>query len=124
MQRRKILIVEDDRDMRETLADLLIEEGFQVVLAGDGEEALQYLDEEGNWLILLDFMLPKVSGQEVLRKLRLDRTLAPGSLVILISAFLEGVDSLSILRDRVVGVLPKPFRLNELLDMVSFFSEQ
>ncbi len=110
--------------MRETLADLLIEEGFQVVLAGDGEEALQYLDEEGNWLILLDFMLPKVSGQEVLRKLRLDRTLAPGSLVILISAFLEGVDSLSILRDRVVGVLPKPFRLNELLDMVSFFSEQ
>jgi two-component system response regulator VicR len=123
MQRRKILIVEDDRDIQEILADSLIEEGFQVVLAGDGEAALQHLTHEGNWLILLDFTLPKLSGQDVLRKLTSDHTLAPGSLVILISAFLDRMDS-TLLNSRVVSVLPKPFDCNEMLAAVSLFAEQ
>lgn len=124
MQRRKILLVEDVQSIREALAEFLTEEGFQVVCAADGEEALQHLSTAGNWLILLDFMLPKVSGQDVLRKLNRNRTFAPGSLVILISACLEGVESTPLLSDRVVGVLPKPFNFNKMLDLVSFWSEQ
>ncbi len=121
MQRRKILIVEDEQSIREALAEFLAEEGFQVVGAADGEEALRHLSQAGNWLILLDFMLPKVSGQDILRKLNRDRTFAPGSLVILISAFLEETTLLS---DRVVGALPKPFNFNKMLDLVSFWSKQ
>jgi two-component system response regulator RegX3 len=66
----KILVVEDEASYRETLAILLPKEGHQVVLAADGHEALERFADSNPDLILLDLMLPGLSGNEVCRTIR------------------------------------------------------
>ncbi|CAB4949094.1 unannotated protein [freshwater metagenome] len=66
----KILVVEDEASYRETLAVLLPKEGHEVVLAADGHEALARFADSAPDLILLDLMLPGISGNEVCRTIR------------------------------------------------------
>lgn len=65
-----ILIVEDDSMIREGVAEFLTEQGYQVLEATDGEEGLHILQEKEVHLALLDIMLPKMTGMELLSKLR------------------------------------------------------
>lgn len=67
---KKILIVEDDQFLREFYQELLQSEKFIVDVAGDGELALQKIREGGYDLILLDIMLPKKDGMQILRELK------------------------------------------------------
>jgi DNA-binding response OmpR family regulator len=124
MQCRKILIVEDDTAMRDTLADLLIAEGFQVIVAGDGQTALDWLSQESGWVILLDFNLPRLDGRVVLRQLHADPQLARDNRIILISALLDRAHAAWLLSDLVVAVLPKPFQFAELLETISRFCKK
>ncbi len=65
---KKILIAEDDEFLRELYADILKTEGYQVTTAVDGEDALQKLSQGGWDLVLLDIIMPKLSGLEVAKK--------------------------------------------------------
>ena len=65
---QRMLIVEDERDICECLAEFFVIKGFSVVSAFSGEEALERLDEEPVDVILLDILLPGISGMEVLRR--------------------------------------------------------
>src|SRR4030042_2705597 len=67
---QRILVVEDDQFLRELYDELLREEGYEVVLAPDGEEGLTKVSTGGYDLVLLDIMLPKMDGLEILRQLR------------------------------------------------------
>ena len=67
---RTILVVDDETTLRETLADALEAEGFRVVEAADGREALARFRAERPDLVLLDLMLPELSGVEVCRIIR------------------------------------------------------
>ena len=67
-----ILLVEDSKMLRITNARALVRAGYQVVTAGDGEEALRVAQESVPDLILLDMMLPKITGLDVLRGLKSD----------------------------------------------------
>lgn len=107
----KILLVEDQKDMRELLAKRLKKE-YSVDTCKDGEEALDYLAVYKYDIILLDIMLPKISGLEVLKKLRQQKIETP---VLLLTAK-------SSIEDRVTGLdsgaddyLVKPFSYEELL---------
>src|SRR5688572_13333187 len=64
--RRTILLVDDDNDIRETYGEVLVDEGYQVVLARDGLEALEYLEGTATLpdLILLDLMMPRMDGNQ------------------------------------------------------------
>lgn len=66
----KILIVEDEKDVVDSLKSRLEKEGYQVAVAFDGEEAIQKVKETDPDIILLDLILPKLSGFEVLKQLR------------------------------------------------------
>ena len=68
----KILLVEDDKSLREIYGVRLMAEGYEIVSAGDGEEALALAIKERPDLILSDVMMPKISGFEVLQQLRAD----------------------------------------------------
>ncbi|MDH5243785.1 MAG: response regulator, partial [Chloroflexota bacterium] len=67
---RTILVVEDEPTLRETLVEALVAEGFRVVAAADGREALAQFRGEQPDLVLLDLMLPEMSGIEVCRIIR------------------------------------------------------
>ena len=59
---RRILVVDDDPDIRDLLTDVLLDEGYQVLSAGDGQQALNVLEETKPDLIILDLMMPVMDG--------------------------------------------------------------
>ncbi len=69
-ENKRILIVEDDHDLRELYAEVLRDENYDVDESADGESGLEHVREEDYDLILLDIMLPKKDGLELLKDLR------------------------------------------------------
>jgi CheY-like chemotaxis protein len=118
MDPARILLVEDDFAIRETIAELLAEEGYRVTSAANGAEALAMLDEsDAPGLILLDLMMPVMNGWEFRRALRDDPRLARIPVVV-ISASRGAEPRASVDAD---AFLAKPFDATHLLDTVSRF---
>jgi CheY-like chemotaxis protein len=83
MSERKILIVDDEAALRETLRDLFEDEGFAVDVAADGDEGLSALRTHGpHALVVLDLVMPNMDGVEMLRQMRQDSELAAIPVVI------------------------------------------
>ncbi len=115
MEFMKLLVVDDEQAVRESLRRSLLFNGYEVVLAEDGVEAMEVIEREQPDLIILDVMMPRMDGLEVCRTLRGDGYDRP----ILVLTARDGV------ADRVSGLdagaddyLPKPFALEELLARV------
>jgi CheY-like chemotaxis protein len=113
----RILVVEDEEDIREPIADLLRARGYDVATACDGVEALAQLRREGHGvaLILLDLMMPEVDGWTFRRHQLADAATASIPVVIM-SAVHEVRDAAASLR--VTDILPKPIELETLMSMV------
>ena len=86
---KKILFVEDEPSLQKAISEVLIQEGFEVLSASDGEEGLKATKEEKPDLILLDLILPKKDGFEVLKELKADEKLKDIPVIVLTN--LEGV---------------------------------
>jgi DNA-binding response OmpR family regulator len=80
---RRVLIIEDDRFLRELIARKLADEGFDPSEAGEGEEGLKRVKEEKPDLVLLDLILPSIDGFEVLSRMKEDPKLASIPVIIL-----------------------------------------
>jgi len=111
----KILIVEDEPDMVTGLRDNFELEGYKVSVARDGEEGLKKALEEMPDLIVLDLMLPKMSGLDVCRNLRKSNFLAP---ILMLTARGQELDKVLGLEIGADDYITKPFSLNELLARV------
>lgn len=110
MSEATVLVVEDEPGFVEALQIGLAREGFEVVVAVDGAEALAMFDEVQPDLVLLDVMLPKLSGIEVCRQLR-KKTQVPIIMVTAKSAEIDTVVGLEVGADDYVT---KPYRMREL----------
>lgn len=111
----KILVVDDDRSVRDTLRQSLTFNGYDVVQATDGEEAQTLIGKENPDLVIMDGVLPKVDGLEILRSLR-----GSGSevLVLMLSQKSDVADRVAGLDAGADDYLTKPFALEELLARV------
>lgn len=103
-----ILIIDDDIHINEMLEEVLIQEGYQVSRAYSGTEALLFLANEKPDLILLDLMLPGLTGEEVLSQIEK----IP---VIVMSAKVEVKDKVALLLNGAEDYITKPFEIEELL---------
>lgn len=110
----KILIVEDDATLLEALRYNLGKEGYAVVTAQDGAEALEIARKEKPNLIILDLMLPKLSGLEVCRILRKDTTTP----ILMLTAKTDEIDKVVGLEMGADDYMTKPFSMRELLARV------
>lgn len=110
--RRRLLLVEDDPTLRQALTFNLTREGYEVATASNGEAALEAARGERLDLILLDVMLPGMSGVEVLRVLRREGVTTP---VIILSAKGDEIDRVVGLKVGADDYVPKPFSRPELL---------
>ena len=72
---KKILLIEDDQLVSELYCELLKNEGYQVECAFDGEEGYRKMNEDGYDLVLMDIMLPKIDGVEILKRLKREKGL-------------------------------------------------
>ncbi len=112
-----VLVVEDEPAQREVVGYNLSAEGFRVVLAENGEEALVMVDEETPDIIVLDWMLPSVSGIEVCRRLK-TRPDTRGIPIIMLSARSEEVDRIRGLETGADDYVVKPYSVLELMARV------
>jgi DNA-binding response OmpR family regulator len=110
--RRRLLLVEDDPTLRQALTFNLAREGYEVSSSADGESALEAARNERLDLILLDVMLPGMSGLEVLRALRRDGVSTP---IIVLSAKGDEIDRVVGLKVGADDYVSKPFSRPELL---------
>ncbi|WP_437984833.1 response regulator [Sorangium sp. So ce117] len=112
----RILVVEDDLDIRSILTQLLVFEGYDVEEAADGAEALTLLRRDAPpALILLDLMMPVMDGWQLRAELQRDPALASIPVVI-VSADVRVEQEAS--RLRVAGLLKKPLQIEPLLELV------
>ncbi|WP_151717948.1 phosphate regulon transcriptional regulator PhoB [Gemmobacter serpentinus] len=109
-----VLLVEDEPAQREVLAYNLEAEGFAVTQAADGEEAMMLVDEAAPDIIILDWMMPNLSGIEVCRRLKM-RPETRGIPIILLSARAEEVDRVRGLETGADDYVIKPYSVLELM---------
>jgi DNA-binding response OmpR family regulator len=120
VDRKRILVIDDDLPLRGMLAAALRKHGFQVLLAGDGEEGQRAVNLHNPHVILLDLAMPRVNGWDFLQRLR--ETGKIGSVpIIVVSAHLR-VEPQAVLQMGVSAILPKPFNLPELIDLIEHLS--
>jgi len=111
----KILVVDDDPDVQRTLAYTLKQEGYQVVVAGDGAEGFRLWSTENPSLMLLDIMLPKLDGYQVAAKIRAEEGSNAHVPIIMLTAEREVEQKVRGLRAGADDYLIKPFHTAELL---------
>ena len=110
----RVLVVEDEESISDPLSYLLKQEGFEVVVAGTGKEALAEFDRGGADIVLLDLMLPGLSGTEVCRALRLKSSVP----VIMLTARDSEIDKVVGLELGADDYVTKPFSSRELVARV------
>ncbi len=106
-----VLVVDDEPAFREGLRQALKQEGFIVHLAADGEEALEVYQAYHPDIVLLDVMLPRMSGIDVCRKIRA----SDDTPVIMVSARNEEIDAVVALEVGADDYVSKPYRVRELI---------
>lgn len=109
---KKILVIDDDIHINEMLSDMLTKEGFSVLRAWSGTEALLVLENNNPDLILLDLMLPGLTGEELLPKIK-------DIPVIVLSAKAGVDDKISLLSNGALDYITKPFDKGELLARIN-----
>jgi CheY-like chemotaxis protein len=109
-----VLVVDDDDDIRETLCELLRDEGHTVVGSEDGARALEYLQAHAPpCLIILDLMMPVMDGWELFRRLQADPKLSAVPVVVVTAAGEQRARSIPARQ-----ILPKPLHLDRVLEAV------
>jgi len=112
---RNILLVDDHKSFRDTLAKILSAEGFRVFPADDGEAALDILRQEFIHLVLTDLKMPKMDGVELLK---VAKTIRPETEVIIITGYGTVDTAVTAMKDGAYDYIPKPFKPREVLKLV------
>lgn len=110
----KILIVEDDVDINGLLCNILFKNGYEVRGAFSGSEALMCMEQFNYDLILVDLMLPGISGEDIISEIRKNKTMP----IIVISAKTSQEDKINVLGIGADDFISKPFDINEVLARV------
>ncbi len=123
MDRKRILVVDDEIYIVHILEFTLTMEGYEVLTAADGEEALRRLEQDRPDLVVLDIMMPKVDGYEVLRRIRADEEFRQLP-VILLSAKGRPIDRDTGLEIGADDYIVKPFSPRRLLQKIQDLLER
>lgn len=107
----KILVVDDERSMRDVLSIMLKRAGYDVTLAADGSEAIVQVGKEIFDLVITDLKMPKVGGLEVLKSVK---EISPDTVVLLITAFASSDSAVEAMKLGAYDYLSKPFQVDEV----------
>jgi len=117
MDKKRILIVDDEKDIVEPIQFRLEVEGFECLVANDGEEALLKAKRENPDLILLDIMLPKINGYKISRLLKFDESYKHIP-IIMLTARAQKTDIELGEKTGADEYVTKPFEMDELVGLV------
>lgn len=109
-----ILVAEDEADLRDILKVTLEQEGYRVILASDGDEAIKKIEKKSFQLALIDIKMPGMNGKELVSKIKQINPLMP---IVIITGSPDFKEEMS-LKKQAYEYIYKPFRLNELVGVV------
>ncbi len=112
---RRILVVEDDEDMRENLRRILVGAGYEVQMARNGAEAITVLEKHRYHLVLTDLVMPGMGGLDLLAEIRRHEQNLP---VVFLTAFGDRATFAKVTEMGAVDFLTKPFRAASLLGII------
>jgi CheY-like chemotaxis protein len=112
---KKILIVDDDAELRTSLVDLLKGFGYQVEAAATAKDALAKIETQDFDIVLLDFMMPKMTGAEALATIK---KLRPRCSVIMLTAFATIENAVDAMKKGASDYIAKPFKIPDLLTTI------
>lgn len=112
---KKILVIDDDKDIVSAIETILTMEDYTVFVAYSGKESFRLLHQEHPNLILLDYMLPDLNGEQIVEAIRSDREFVDLPIILISAA--HGLKNIG-KRIAVQGCIEKPFDLEELLSIV------
>ncbi len=119
---KKILVVDDEKDITETLSFMLKAKGYEVNVANDGEDGLKLAKEIMPDLIILDVMMPKINGYKIARLLKYDNKYKHIP-IVMVTARGQDTDKLIGEETGVDEYITKPFEFEEVLDAVNKYLE-
>jgi DNA-binding response OmpR family regulator len=123
-QKNKVLVIDDSRVIRNMVKDMLPPANFDVLEAPDGQKGMEMIKDHRPWMILLDFILPKMSGFEVYENLQTSRDLAGIPLVIMSGRKQEVTDKISEpLEEHHLAFIAKPFDQKQLVGAIKIALE-
>ena len=117
----RVIVVEDEADIRQGLRRLIATLGASVSVAADGQEALEILTREGAELVLTDLMMPRMSGSELLLEIK---RRSPATVVVVITGFGTIQNAVACLQDGAAHFMTKPFDNQEVLRLVERLGRQ
>jgi CheY-like chemotaxis protein len=117
-RQRRVLVVDDEPGMRETLVDILEAAGYDVVAAGDGDAALATVNAGDVDVVVMDVQMPKQDGVSVLGQLR-----PPPPVVIMMTAYALEERLRAAVDSNAFAILHKPFAVGRLLSLVASASQ-
>ena len=112
--KQKVLVVEDDKDIQEIIEYNFTSEGYEVITCSDGEDAIDLIRHETPDLVILDWMLPNLSGSEILRQVRSSKKIRKTP-IIMLTARTEEIDKLKAFDTGADDYITKPFSNAELI---------
>ncbi|KPU43778.1 sporulation initiation phosphotransferase F [Oxobacter pfennigii] len=112
---KRVLIVDDIKNIRKLLSTCLEVEGYEVITAVDGQQAIEMIERENIDLIFLDIKMPEISGTEVLKKIRAMNKNMP---VIIMTAFATVKNAVECTKLGAVAYLQKPFSADKVRTML------
>lgn len=114
---KKILIVDDEQDIVETLVFMLQQKGYECIFAYDGEAGLKLAKEEAPDLIILDVMMPKINGYKICRLLKYDARYK-NTPIIMVTARGQEQDKLIGEETGADEYITKPFEFNDIIEKI------
>lgn len=117
----KVLIVDDEEEIIRRLGRILAKEGFDVVTAADGREALEVFKRESPGLVITDVAMPEINGIELLRRIK---KLSPQTDVIVVTGHGDYDTAIQVLREEALDYIKKPVDLDDLLVAVGRYLEK
>ncbi len=112
----RVLVVDDDHGMRETLRDILGEMGHDVSLAGNGHEALELVQRQDFDIAFIDIKMPGINGVETFRRIK---KIQPGLRVVMMTAFALGELIDEARREGAVDILYKPLQIDKMKPLLA-----
>ena len=111
----RILIIEDEKSLKEVLRILLEEEGYEITAASNGLEGMDYIENDIFDLVVTDIKMPKADGFEVLKKVK---GIAPSTIVIMITAFGTTESTIEAMKLGAYDYIHKPFKIDEIRHVI------
>ncbi len=114
---KNVLVVDDEKDVRDFMEKALSKSGYEVSLASDGEEALEMFRASSYHLVISDMNMPGMNGMELCKRIRHEK---PTTIVFAMTGYISVFDMIKCREAGFEDYFPKPFDVVELLDSVEY----